>query len=309
MTNCGNSGLDNVIHIDKESRTEVEQQKGQFISEQPIMQSPDPIHLNLSCSLPSLRHPGGIDSPETKEELLRLGLPDVNTKFSLVDGNLKCFYDSSMQDFRKMDTRLHHKSSGPPLAQQPITFSPDEVDKYKILQMQAQQHMQKQLLTKHFKALPTNGSAVFSTAQAIQPVSIQHHPSITTIHHALMQRYAVTASMHSHVNHFPLPHLNHFPQSQFSPISLSSSLTPTIFPTPPPIIGHALAHPLHLVSATAIHPPHLTIQAIPHATLIPTIFAPHPNTGMHPTLQLHPLIHPLFQGQEFHHHSGSGHLH
>lgn len=304
------SSLDNVIHIDKESRTEVEEQKGQLIhEEQPIMQSPDPVHLNLPCPLPSLRHPGGIDSPETKEDPLRLGLPDVNTKSSLVDVNLRCFYDSTMQDFRKIDNRLHHKSTGPPLAQQPVTFSPDEVDKYKILQMQAQQHMQKQLLTKHFKALPTNGSAVFSTTQTIQPVSIQHHPSITTIHHALMQRYAVTASMHSHVNHFPLPHLNHFPQSQFSPISLSSSLTPTLFPTPPPIIGHALAHPLHLVSAAAIHPPHLTIQAIPHATLIPTIFAPHPNTGMHPTLQLHPLIHPLFQGQEFHHHSGSSHLH
>ncbi|KAM4029241.1 zinc finger protein 804B [Anomaloglossus baeobatrachus] len=307
MTNCDTSILDNVIHINTENRTEVERQL--ICEEQPIMQSPDPVHLNFSCPLPSLRHPGGIDSPETKEEPLRLGRHDVNTKLSLVDGNLKCFYDCTMQDYRKMDNWLHHKSSGPPIAQQPVTFSPDEVDKYKILQMQAQQHMQKQLLTKHFKALPTNGSAVFSTAQTIQPVSIQHHPSITTIHHALMQRYAVTASMHSHVNHFPLPHLNHFPQSQFSPISLSSSLTPTLFPTPPPIIGHALAHPLHLVSAAAIHPPHLTIQAIPHATLIPTLFTPHPNTGMPPTLQLHPLIHPLFQGQEFHHHSGSGHLH
>ncbi|XP_040290496.1 zinc finger protein 804B [Bufo bufo] len=303
-----NSSVDNVIHIGTESG--VEEQKGQFVSEeQPIMQSPDPVHLNFLCPLPSLRHPCGVSSPETKEDPLRLGRADVNTKSSLVDGNLKCFFDSTMQDIRKLDNRLHHKSSGPPLAQQPVTFSPDEVDKYKILQMQAQQHMQKQLFTKHFRALPTNGSAVLSTAQTIQPVSIPHPPSITTIHHALMQRYAVTASMHSHVNHFPLPHLNHFPQSQFSPISISSSLTPTLFPTPTPIIGHALAHPLHLVSAAAIHPPHLTIQAIPHAALIPTIFAPHPNTGMHPTLQLHPLIHPLFQGQEFHHHPGSGHLH
>ncbi|XP_069816752.1 zinc finger protein 804B [Dendropsophus ebraccatus] len=311
MAHHDDGSLVNVIHIETESRTETEQLKGHFIAEeqQPIMQSPDPVHLNFSCPLPSLRHPGGSDSPETKEDPLRLGLPDVNTKSSLVDVNLKCFYDSTMQDFRKMDNRLHHKSTGPPLAQQPVTFSPDEVDKYKILQMQAQQHMQKQLLTKHFKALPTNGSAVFSTAQTIQPVSIQHHPSITTIHHTLMQRYAVTASMHSHVNHFPLPHLNHFPQPQFSPISLSSSLTPTLFPTPTPIIGHTLTHPLHLVSTTAIHPPHLTIQAIPHATLIPTLFTPHPNTGMPPTLQIHPLIHPLFQGQEFHHHSGPGHLH
>ncbi|XP_075067958.1 zinc finger protein 804B [Mixophyes fleayi] len=313
-TSADSCPFKDLIHINRECRTEipVEGQPGQFIGEvQPFMQSPDPAHHNFSCALPPLRHAGGTNSPETKEEQIRLGRPHVNMKSSPAEGNIKCFYDSTMQDFRRIDNnrRFHHKPISPPLAQQPITFSPDEVDKYKLLQMQAQQHMQKQLLTKHFKALPSNGSAVFSTGQTIQPVSVQHHPSITTIHHALMQQYAVTASMHSHVNHFPLPHLNPFPQSQFSPIALSSSLTPTLFPAPAQLIGHPLAHPLHLVSATAIHPAHLTIQALPHATLIPTLFAPHSNTGMHPTLQLHPLIHPLFQGHDFHHHSGHSHPH
>ncbi|XP_063777544.1 zinc finger protein 804B isoform X2 [Pseudophryne corroboree] len=313
-TTADNCPFKDIIHIDRECRTEfpVVEPPRQFLGEvQPFMQSPGPSHLNFPCAMSHLRHLGETNTPETKEEQIRLGRPDVNMNLNHVEGNIKYFYDSTMQDFRKTDDsrRFHHKSTSPPLAQQPITFSPEEVDKYKLLQIQAQQHMQKQLMTKHFKALPTNGSSVFSSAQTIQPVSVQHHPSITTIHHALMQRYAVTASMHSHVNHFPLPHLNPFPQSQFSPITLSSSLTPTLFPTPAPLIGHPLAHPLHLVSATSIHPAHLTIQALPHATLIPTLFTPHPNTGMHPTIQLHPLIHPLFQGQDFHHHSGPSHPH
>ncbi|KAM8967822.1 zinc finger protein 804B [Pelodytes ibericus] len=300
--------FEDIIHIGAECRTinaenpTVEQQPRQLISE-PFMQNSDPVHFKSNCDMPSLRHSGGTDSTETKEENKRLGLCDVNGKISPREGNGKCHYDSTMQDFSKTDIRqrVYHKSTSPPLAQQPITFSPDEVDKYRLLQLQAQQHMQKQLLSKHFKALPTNGPSVFSTAQAIQPVSVQHHPSITAIHQALMQRYAVTASMHSQVNHLPLPQLNHFPHSQFPPVALSS-LTPTLFPAHPAFLT---GHPLHLVSTAAIHPAHLTIQAIPHAALIPTIFTPHPNAAMHPSIQLHPFVHPLFQGQDFHFHSGS----
>ncbi|KAM4689060.1 zinc finger protein 804B [Discoglossus pictus] len=304
-----------IIHVGTECRTlnteipvSVREQSRQLISEvQPFMQSPDPVHLNFSCALPSLRHSGGSDSPETKEEQKRLGQHDVNMKSSPVEGNLKYCYDRTMQDYGKTENnqRVYHTSSSPPLTQQPITFSPDEVDKYRLLQLQAQQHMQKQHLSKHFKALPTSGSPVFSSAQAIQPVSVQQHPSITTIHHALMQRYAVTAAMHSQTGHLPLPHLNPFPQSHFTPIALSS-LSPAVIPAHPAFIT---GHPLHLVSATAIHPAQLTIQAFPHATLIPTLLTPHPNTGIHPAIHLHPLIHPLFQGQDFHHHSASTQSH
>lgn len=312
--NTDNSPVDDVNPPETECRMDVpvDEPQGQLFSQvQTFMQNPDPVHLNFSCELPSVRHAGGTGSPNTKEEQKRLGPPDIPMRLGPVEGNFKCCYESTMQDYRKIDhsRRFHHKSSLPSLAQQPITFSPDEVDKYKVLQLQAQQHMQKQLLTKHFKALPANGMPAFSNAQTVQPVSVQPHPSITTIHHAFMQRYAVTASMHSHVSHFPVPHLNPLPQSQFTPMHLSS-LTPTIIPTHPPLIaGHPLAHPLHLVSSAAIHPAHLTIQAIPHATLIPTLLTPHPNTGMHPSLQLHPLIHPLFPGQDFHHHSGPSYPH
>ncbi|XP_073485765.1 zinc finger protein 804B [Aquarana catesbeiana] len=312
--NTDNSPLDDINLMETECRMDVpvEEPQGQLISQvQTFMQSPDPVHLNFSCGLPSVRYTAETGSLNTKEEQKRPGPPDIPMRLGPVEGNFKCCYESTMQDYRKIDhnRRFHPKLSPPSSAQQPITFSPDEVDKYKLLQLQAQQHMQKQLLTKHFKALPANGSPAFSNAQTVQPVPVQPHPSITTIHHAFMQRYAVTASMHSHVSHFPMPHLNPLPQSQFTPMHISS-LTPTIIPTHPPLIaGHPLAHPLHLVSSAAIHPAHLTIQAIPHATLIPTLLTPHPNTGMHPSLQLHPLIHPFFQGQDFHHHSGPSYPH
>ncbi|XP_053571680.1 zinc finger protein 804B [Bombina bombina] len=302
-TNTDKCIFKDIIHVDTECRTlnnetpvSVGEQSRQLITEvKPFMQSSDPIHLNFSCALPSLPHSGGTKSSETKDQPERLGLHDVTMKSSPVEGNVKCCYDSTMQDLSRIESnhKLYHKPTSPPLTQQPITFSPEEVDKYRLLQLQAQQHMQKQHLSMHFKVLPSNGSSVFPNTQTLQPV--QHHPSITTIHHALMQRYAVTAAMHSQPNHLPVPHLNPFPQSHFSPII--SSLAPTIIPTHPAFIA---GHPLHLVSATAIHPTQLTIQAFPHTALIPTLLAPHPNTAIHPAIHIHPLIHPLFQGQEYH---------
>ncbi|KAM4705165.1 zinc finger protein 804B [Rhinophrynus dorsalis] len=307
-----------IIHIGTECRTlnneiqvsVAEQSKQLFGEVQHFMQNSDQVHFNFKHVLPSLKHLCGTESPETKEEQKGQGQHETDMKSSPIEGNVKCCYDydSAMQNFCKTDNnqRIHHKSTTPPtLSQQPITYSPDEVDKYRLLQLQAQQHIQKQLITKHFKALPTTGSAVYTAAQTIQPVSVQQHPSITTIHHALMQRYAVTASMHSSPNHFAVSHLNHFPQSHFSPIALPS-LTPAIFPTHPTFLA---GHPLHLVSASAIHPAQLTIQAIPHTALIPTLFTPHPNTGMHPAIHFHPLIHPLFQGHDFHHNSGTNQIH
>uniref|UniRef100_A0A8C5QS65 Zinc finger protein 804B n=1 Tax=Leptobrachium leishanense TaxID=445787 RepID=A0A8C5QS65_9ANUR len=309
-TNTNNCLLEDIIHVGGECRTldtdlpvSVGRQSRQLINEvQPFMQNSDPVHFKLNCDLASLRHSSGTDSPETKEEFKRLGLNDLNSKSNPLDGYGKCYYDNTMQDFSvpNIHQKAYHKSTSPPTAQPPITFTPDEVDKYRLLQLQAQQHMQKQLLSKHLKALPNTGPSIFSPAQTIQPVSIPQHPSITTIHHALMQRYAVTTSMHSHVNHLHLPHLNPFPPSQFPPITLSS-LTPTLFSPHPTFLA---GHPLQLVSTAAIHPAHLTIQAIPHAALVPTIFTPHPNVGVHPTIQLHPFIHPLLQGHDFHIHSG-----
>ncbi|XP_012821074.1 zinc finger protein 804B isoform X2 [Xenopus tropicalis] len=310
-TNDKNCVFENIIHMDTESRTpnipnSIVEQPKQHGEVHPIMQSSDQRHFNVPCPLPSLRHLSENTSQMTKEEENKNG-HIVNIKTNPVEENVKCFYDITMQDSFKAEKhqRVCHKTTSPPLTQQPITFSPDEVDKYRQLQLQAQQHMQKQRLSKHFKGLPSMGSSVFSAANTIQPVSVHHHPSITTIHHALMQRYAVTASMHPPPNHFPLPQLNPFPQPHFSPIALSS-LTPTLFPAQPTFLA---SHPLHLVSATAIHPAPLTFQAIPHTALIPAIFTSHPNTGMSPAIHLPPLIHPFFQGQEFHPLSGTNQSH
>ncbi|OCT73986.1 hypothetical protein XELAEV_18032948mg [Xenopus laevis] len=310
-TNNDNCLFEDIIHIDTECRT-LNTEIPHSIIEQPSkhgevhhnMQSSEQLNFNVSCPLPCLRHLSENNSQMTKEEENKNKQHIVNRKSNPMEENVKCFYDVTMQDSCKAQ-RVCHKTTSPPVTHQPITFSPDEVDKYRQLQLQAQQHMQKQHISKHFKGLPSMGSSVFSTANTLQPVSVHHHPSITTIHHALMQRFAVTASMRPPPNHFPLPHLNPFPQPHFSPIALSS-LTPTLFPAQPAFLA---SHPLHLVSATAIHPAPLTFQAIPHTALIPAIFTSHPNTGMPPAIHLHPLIHPFFQGQDFHPFSGTNQSH
>ncbi|OCT75658.1 hypothetical protein XELAEV_18030842mg, partial [Xenopus laevis] len=313
-TNDENCLFEDIIHIDSECRTlntdipnTIIEQPSQHGEVHPIMQSSEQLNFNVSCPLPSLIHLSKNNSQMTKEEESKNEQHIVHIKSNPVEESVKCFYDVTMQDSCKAGKhqRLCHKTTSPPLTQQPITFSPDEVDKYRQLQLQAQQHMQKQHFSKHFKGLPSMGSSVFSTTNTIQPVSVHHHPSLTTIHHALMQRYAVTASMHPPPNHFPLPHLNPFPQPHFSSIALSS-LTPTLFPAQPTFLA---SHPLHLVSATAIHPAPLTFQAIPHSALIPTIFTSHTNTGIPPAIHLHPLIHPFFQGQDFHPLSGTNQSH
>lgn len=219
------------------------------------------------------------------------------------EGSSNSLCDSAIQkcDDTVNDLELHSKSTSPPLIQQPITFSPEEVDKYRLLQLQAQQHMQKQLLAKHLKVLPAPGPAAFSATPAVPPLPVQQHATVTTIHHTLLQRFALSASVHPHGSHLSLAHLHPFPQAHFAPISLSP-LAPALIPTHPSLLT---GHPLHLVSTTALHPSPLTVPALAHAAYIPALFTPHLNAVTPSAIHPNPLVHPLFQGQETHHHSCS----
>ncbi|KAF0879414.1 Z804B protein, partial [Crocuta crocuta] len=192
-------------------------------------------------------------------------------------------------------------SSSPPLIQQPITFSPDEMDKYKLLQLQAQQHVQKQLLSKHLRVVPASGPTAFSPASAVQTVPIHQRTSITTIHHTLLQHFAVSASINSHGGPLPIAHLHPLSQPHFTPFTFSP-LTPTIIPTHPTFLA---GHPLHLVTTAPFHPPHIALQPLPSATLIPALFGPHLNPATASIIHLNPLIQPVFQGQDLCHHSCS----
>ncbi|XP_009888660.1 PREDICTED: zinc finger protein 804B, partial [Charadrius vociferus] len=279
--------------------TAIKEQSGLFISEvQPFIQSCDPVPNDFPGAFPSHRYSVVADSTETKEEL-----HDVNMDLNRAEGISDSLCDNAMQKYDDTvnDAEVYSKPTSPPLTQQPITFSPEEVDKYRLLQLQAQQHMQKQLLAKHLKVLPAPGPSAFSATPAVPALPVQQHATVTTIHHTLLQRFALSASVHPHGSHLSLAHLHPLSQAHFAPISLSP-LAPALIPTHPALLT---GHPLHLVSTTPLHPSPLTFPALPHTTYIPALFTPHVNAATPSALHPNPLVHPFFQGQEPHHHSCS----
>ncbi|KAL1777936.1 zinc finger protein 804B [Sigmodon hispidus] len=281
-----------------------EQSKSSIGEVQPFLRSCDQVPNDFLGALPYNRYTGVTDSTETKEDHINVDLEDVSMSMSHVEGNIDSYCDRTMQKHDQVEGELVcHKSLSPPLIQQPITFSPDEIDKYKLLQLQAQQHMQKQLLSKHLRVLPTAGHTAFSPPSAVQTVPFHQHTSITTIHHTFLQHFAVSASISSHSSSFPITHLHPLSQPHFTPFSFST-MAPTINPTHPTFLGH----PLHLVTAAPFHPSHIGFQALPPAAFIPTLFGPHFNPATTPIFHLNPLIQPVLQGQNLCHHSCSSQM-
>ncbi|NXX36492.1 Z804B protein, partial [Nicator chloris] len=278
--------------------TAIKEQTNFFISEvQPFIQSCDPVPNDFPGAFPSNKY-SVTNSTETKEEL-----HDVNMDLNRAEGSSDSFCDNAMQKYGDTlnDLAVYSKSISPPLTQQPITFTPEEVDKYRLLQLQAQQHMQKQLLAKHLKVLPAPGPAAFSATPAVPALPVQQQATVTTIHHTLLQRFAVSASVHPHGSHLSLAPLHPLSQAHFAPISLSP-LAPALIPTHPALLT---GHPLHLVCATPLHPSPLTFPALPHAAYIPALFTPPLNTATPSAIHPNHLVHPLLQGQEPHHYSCS----
>ncbi|XP_031470225.1 zinc finger protein 804B [Phasianus colchicus] len=279
--------------------TAIKERSNLFISEvQPFIQSCDPVPKDFPGAFPSKRYSVVANSTETKEEL-----HDVNMDSNRAEGSSNSVCDNAMQKYNDTvdDREVYSKSISPPLMQQPIMFSPEEVDKYRLLQLQAQQHMQKQLLAKHLQVLPTPGPAAFSATPAVPAIPVQQHATVTTIHHTLLQRFAVSASVHPHGSHLSLAHLHPLSQAHFAPISLSP-LAPALIPTHPALLT---GHPLHLVSTTPIHSSPLNFPLLPHTAYIPALFAPQLNAATPPALHPNSIVHPLFQGQDPHHHSCS----
>ncbi|NXT00156.1 Z804B protein, partial [Jacana jacana] len=276
--------------------TAIKERSNLFISEvNPFKQSCDPVPSDFPGAFPSNRYSVIANSTKTKEEL-----HDVNLDCNRAEGSL-C--DNAMQKYDDTvnDLEVYSKSTSPPLMQQPVIFSPEEVDKYRLLQLEAQQHMQKQHLAKHLKILPAPGPAVFSATPAVSALPVHQHTTITTIHHTLLQRFAISASVHPHSNHLSVAHLHPLSQAHFAPISLYPQV-PALIPT-----HHALltGHPLHLISHTHLHPSPLSFPTLPHTAYIPALFTPHLNAVTPSAIHPNPIVHPLFQGQEPHHHSCS----
>lgn len=310
-TDCDNHLSKGLVHIVAESRsrntkkkpTTKEQSKPLASEVQPFIQSCDPVPKDFPGAFPSNRYAGVADPTETKEDQINLNLQNVSMHTSHAEGTVNPFWDRAMQKHDRVaeELELCHKSLSPPLIQQPVTFSPEEIDKYKLLQLQAQQHMQKQLLPKHLRVLPAAGPAAFSAASAVQTVPVHQHASFTTIHHTFLQHFAVSASLHSQSTHLPIAHLHPLSQPHFTPFTFPP-LTPALIPAHPTFMA---GHPLHLVTAAPFHPPHIALQPLPTAALIPTLFSPHLNPATASIIHLNPLIQPVFQGQDLCHHSCS----
>ncbi|KAI5097160.1 G patch domain-containing protein 8 [Silurus meridionalis] len=228
-----------------------------------------------------------------------------------------------------------------PLESQPITFTPEEMEKYSKLQQAAQQHIQQQLLAKQVKTFPSAAAAAAAAnlaaaaslmpappppPAALQPIHIQQPAvsassatSITTVQHAILQHHAAATAMglhhhnphHAHHAHAQLAQVHHIPQHHLTPISLSPlghtlghTLSHSIGPTGLISAHHSAflpGQPIHIIPASALHHAPLALHHVPHA-LYPTLFAPRPSAAAAAAaLQLHPLLHPIFSGQDLQH--------
>ncbi|MGH0157607.1 UNVERIFIED_CONTAM: hypothetical protein FKN15_033724 [Acipenser sinensis] len=222
---------------------------------------------------------------------------------------LQPFPGYTSQPLEEDEPEAEEDSSLAPLESQPITFTPEEMEKYSKLQQAAQQHIQQQLLAKQVKSFPA--AANLAPAPALQPIHIQQSAaatatatSITTVQHAILQHHAAAAAaaigLHPHPHHHhpqQLAQVHHIPQHHLTPFSLSP-------------LGHSLipahhaaflsSHPIHIIPASAIHHTQLALHHVPHAALYPTLFAPRPTTAT-AALHLHPFLHPIFSGQDLQH--------
>ncbi|XP_058878469.1 G patch domain-containing protein 8-like isoform X1 [Acipenser ruthenus] len=242
----------------------------------------------------------------TEEE--KTQLPNTGIHFASREGATQYPLKTKMQNVEETEPQFESsKCVLPPLTEQPITFAPDEIDKYRLLQLQAQQHMQQQLLGKRVKVLPSPAEVpTFSPAPAFPPIPLQQPNPITSIRQALIQQHAVaafTSALHPHGNLQPLAHIHPFPQSHFTPISLSP-FAPAMFSAHPAAL--LAGHPLHFVPASSFHPAHPALHPMSHSSLLPTLLAPSPSMAAATAasaLYLHPYLHPLFPGQDLQPHS------
>ncbi|NXF85870.1 Z804B protein, partial [Eubucco bourcierii] len=257
-----------------------------FFSEvQPLLAGCEPVLGDSPAALPSSSYSGVAHSIETKEEL-----PVVAMDCARAEGSSGpvCAHAAQHPGGTVSDPEGCRESLCPPFPQQPVTFSPEEVDKYRLLQLQAQQHMQKQLLAKQLKAVPCPGPAAAAAA-----LPAQQQGTLTTVHHTLLQRFVLSAALHPHGSHLSLAPLHPLSQAHFVPMSLSP-LSPALLPTHPALLA---GHPLHLVAGSPLQASPLLLPALPHAACLPALLTPQ----LHPA----PLAHPLLQSQEPHQHSCS----
>nr|XP_055066130.1 G patch domain-containing protein 8 isoform X1 [Misgurnus anguillicaudatus] len=195
------------------------------------------------------------------------------------------------------------KCTTPPLSEQPITFTEEEIEKYRHLQLQAQQHMQQQHLQEQQELHHTSVDMSHTTLTAPEPAN--QTTLSTCLPYSILQPSPSSITPHRPpVSLLPLhPSLS---QPHFVP-----PIPTTFLPAPPATV--LAAHPLHLFPASAFHTVHhhipgLAIRPLPPASLLPTMLSPMPMAAAAAAaasnLQFHPLLHPLFRSQDLQCHHG-----
>uniref|UniRef100_UPI00398E5B43 G patch domain-containing protein 8 n=1 Tax=Pristiophorus japonicus TaxID=55135 RepID=UPI00398E5B43 len=284
---------------------------------QPAEENVTPVPEDMSSVVSSTVDVFTDDSMAVKEDNSQMTFYDSSDINSVpMEEVMFDYYNTNSQSVDEMNPQFKErsKSISPPLTSQPIIFTPEEMEKYSKLQLQAQQHIQQQLLAKQVKTFPSPAAAVtFSPVPAFQPISLQQPSaaaaaaaaasSVTTVHHTLLQHHTaatLTAALHPNAHHQAMAQFHHITQPHITPFSFSP-IAQTIFPAHPATF--LAGHPLHFIPAAAIHPAHLALHPLPHATLCPTLFAPHPATAAASAIHLHPFLHPLFPGHDLQHRS------
>lgn len=259
-----------------------------------LLQKPSRLLLPLIGKLPAIQRKaqkkkGLLEKSQEKEREEEEEAKSCGTDPGATTNSQKCSpvgsNPSSMPNACPSQIRTDDEQTGGETAP-PISFTAEEMDKYRLLQEQAREHMQKVLeniqenTDKNTQANYTHNLQTENCGNSEEQYS-SPQPQAQLIH---------TDTMHKQVHHtlqvsLPLPHVN--PQENFSqPIALGvPNLTPLAPSSPLSNLHHiilqhtGLSMPPHS-SSTSSSPPSPAIHPQP-------VPLPHPLTPRHPSLPHH----------------------
>ncbi|XP_070690691.1 zinc finger protein 804B [Pempheris klunzingeri] len=224
---------------------------------------------------------------EDKEEAKGSGVNPgavINSQIDMIESN-----PSSTSNHYLSQIRTNDKQTGGETAP-PISFTAEEMDKYRLLQEQAREHMQKVLEQTQESAETHTETNYTHTAQAENcgtseeqytpaPLHNPSQPQAQSIHTDMMQ----TQAQHTHQVSLPLRHVT--TQENFTqPMALGVPNLPPLPPSPP---LSSLHHIILQHTALSMPPSSSSSSTSPPSPAI----HPHPAQLPHPLPPLHPSLH------------------
>ncbi|XP_074540498.1 uncharacterized protein znf804b [Halichoeres trimaculatus] len=222
----------------------------------------------------------GEEDKEVKGCELELTINRKNCPLDMVEPNSGC-----SPNLTSVPSRTGEKQTGEGMVP-PISFTAEELDKYRLLQEQARKHMQKVLEKSQDSAEPHTETNYQQTPQTENSGTSEEQFTPAPLHTQSLQMDTIqTQTQHTHQISLPLPHvtpLENFPQ----PIALG---VPSLPPPPPPPSLSNLHHiilqhtALSLPQSSTSSPTSNSSPAIhPHPVQLPQSLPPlHPPTLPH----------------------------